>query len=90
MCQRTIGTTDCSGDSTGCASEQYCVNFNNMITPGFCRNKQAAGNFCVPRRNGVDCTSGTCNNIIPSDTAILGIPISVATLGFSNWIGTCA
>ena len=79
--------TPCTGTSTGCSSTQYCVNVNNMVTPGCCREKQAAGGFCVPRRAGVDCTSGRCNNVIPA-VSIFGIPIGIQNL--NQWVGNCA
>ena len=47
-----------------CSSTQYCVDFYNMFNPGCCREKQATGQFCNPQREGIDCTSGTCNNVV--------------------------
>ena len=80
--------THCTGTSTGCSSTQYCVNFNNMVKPGCCREKQAAGGFCVPKRGGIDCTSGTCNNVIPATISIFDIPIAIQNL--NQWVGNCA
>ena len=80
--------TSCSDDSTGCDSDEYCVHLNNMVQPGCCRAKQSSGSFCVPRRNGVDCTSGTCNTVCPSDTAFLGIDFMFEAA--CDWVGRCA
>ena len=80
--------TQCTGDGSGCSDTQYCLHLNMMVTPGCCRDKQASGGFCVPRRNGVDCTSGTCNNIIPSNINLFGVTLPFNTL--NQWIGTCA
>ena len=79
--------TSCSDDSTGCDSDEYCVHLNNMVQPGCCRAKQSSGSFCVPRRNGVDCTSGTCNTVCPN-TAIGGIDFMFTAA--CDWVGRCA
>merc|ERR1719367_1077946 len=77
-----------SNSATVCSSTQYCLHLNGLFMPGCCRDKQAAGGFCVPGRGGVDCTSGTCNNIIPSNINLFGVTLPFNTL--NQWIGTCA
>ena len=59
----------------------------NIFSPACCRDKQAAGQPCVPKDNGIDCTSGTCNNLIPQ-FCFFGICWNFGV--FNPLGGTCA